>query len=70
MNPTHPTASAPNLVVRYDATPTPEAAATLLALHQAVAQALDRKRRLGQYAVVWQDGRVVRLAPEALPLMP
>jgi hypothetical protein len=27
------------------------------ALHNAVAEALERKRRLGQYAVVWKDGK-------------
>lgn len=36
----------------------------LEALRTAVAQALDRKRRLGQYAVIWQDGRIVRLEPQ------
>jgi len=34
------------------------------ALRNAVAEALDRKRRLGQYAVVWRDGRAVRIEPE------
>jgi hypothetical protein len=34
------------------------------ALRSAVAEALDRKRRLGQYAVIWRDGRVVRIEPE------
>jgi hypothetical protein len=34
------------------------------ALRTAVAKALDRKRRLGQYAVIWRDGRVVRLEPD------
>jgi hypothetical protein len=29
----------------------------LESLRKAVAQALDRKKRLGQYAVVWQDGQ-------------
>ena len=38
----------------------------LLALRRAVAKALDRKRRLGQYAVVWRDGRPVRLEPEEI----
>ena len=38
----------------------------LLALRQAVAKALDRKRRLGHYAVVWRDGGPVRIEPEAL----
>lgn len=38
----------------------------LVALRQAVAKALDRKRRLGQYAVVWRDGRPVRIGPDAI----
>lgn len=38
----------------------------LLALRRAVAKALDRKRRLGQYAIVWRDGRPVRLEAEDL----
>lgn len=38
----------------------------LLALRQAVAKALDRKRRLGHYAVVWRDGQPVRCEPDAL----
>ena len=33
-------------------------------LRAAVAEALDRKRRLGQYAVMWRDGQVVRIEPE------
>jgi hypothetical protein len=37
------------------------------ALRTAVAEALERKRRLGQYAVIWQDGKVVRLEPEEIP---
>ena len=40
----------------------------LESLRRAVAKALDRKRRLGQYAIVWRDGRVVRLSPEELPI--
>jgi hypothetical protein len=39
------------------------------ALREAVAEALERKRRLGQYAVIWRDGRVVRIEPEE-KLMP
>ncbi|OOC09079.1 hypothetical protein [Thioalkalivibrio halophilus] len=38
----------------------------LMALRKAVAKALERKRRLGQYAVVWRDGQMVRLAPEQI----
>jgi hypothetical protein len=34
-------------------------------LKQAVAEALERKRRLGQYAVIWRDGRVVCIGPDA-----
>ncbi len=34
------------------------------ALRSAVAEALERKRRLGQYAVIWRDGQVVRIDPE------
>lgn len=36
------------------------------ALRRAVAEALDRKRRLGQYAVIWRDGRAVRIEPATL----
>ena len=31
----------------------------LEALQRAVTKALDRKRRLGQYAVFWEDDRIV-----------
>lgn len=34
------------------------------ALRSAVSEALDRKRRLGQYAVIWRDGQAVRIEPE------
>lgn len=34
------------------------------ALRSAVAETLERKRRLGQYAVIWRDGQVVRITPE------
>jgi hypothetical protein len=33
-------------------------------LRNAVAEELDRKRRLGQYAVIWRDGQAVRIGPE------
>ena len=36
-------------------------------LKRAVAEALDRKRKLGQYAVIWRDGRVVCMGPDAPP---
>lgn len=35
------------------------------ALRRAVAVALERKRRLGQYAVIFQNGQLVRIEPGA-----
>ena len=37
----------------------------LESLRQSVAEALERKRRLGQYAVFWKNGRVVFDGPDA-----
>ena len=37
----------------------------LAALQRAVTRALERKRRLGQYAVFWKDGRVILDGPDA-----
>jgi hypothetical protein len=45
--------------------PSPEAQRQLNALRQAVGKALERKRRLGQYAVIWQDGKPVRIGEDA-----
>ncbi len=56
-----------NIVERFDPTLSPETAEILEVLKEAVGRALDRKRRLGEYAVVWVDGRVVTLPPDALP---
>jgi len=42
----------------------PEDQRALDVLRSAVAEALERKRRRGQYAVIWKDGRVVRLDPD------
>jgi hypothetical protein len=41
-----------------------EAQQALDALRSAVAEALERKRRLGQYAVIWCDGQIVRIPPK------
>ena len=38
-------------------------------LKRAVAEALERKRRLGQYAVIWREGHVVCTGPDA-PVVP
>ena len=48
--------------------PSAAAAMELSVLRQAGGQALDRKRRLGQYAVVWQGGELRQMPPEALPV--
>lgn len=53
---------------RFDQPPSEAARQGLEALRIAVARALDRKRRLGQYAVVWHAGRVKTVPPEALPV--
>ena len=35
-------------------------------LARAVAEALERKRRLGQYAVIFENGKPVRIEPDRL----
>ena len=39
--------------------PTEKNRKTLATLQKAVSKTLDRKRRLGHYAVLWKDGKVV-----------
>ena len=41
--------------------PSAEAMETLVALRRAVKNTLDRKQRLGQFAVIWRDGEPVLL---------
>lgn len=43
--------------------PSQDSLRILDSLRTAVAKALERKRRLGQYAVIWRDGKVVRIDP-------
>ena len=38
-------------------TPSPEGQRQLETLRQAVGKALEKKRRLGQYAVIWKNGK-------------
>ena len=48
-------------------TPTPSEVSSeqlLAALQAAVSAALERKRRLGHYAVVWQNGRAVAVGED------
>lgn len=49
--------------------PSQESLRILESLRMAVANALERKRRLGQYAVIWQDGNVVRIDPTSEPMV-
>lgn len=54
-------------------TPSPEALAILECLRQTARETLERKRRLGHYAVIWQDNAIVAIgddAPEALKPKP
>jgi len=38
---------------------------TLAMLKQVAAETLDRKRRLGHYAVIWQDGKAIAIGEDA-----
>lgn len=46
-------------------TPSPETQAMLDCLRQAVANTLERKRRLGQYAVLWSGGTAIAVGEDA-----
>lgn len=41
----------------------------LESLNKSVRDALERKRRLGQYAIVWRDGRPQRIEPTTSDLV-
>jgi len=43
--------------------PSPDSQVILESLREAVAEALEKKRRLGQYAVVWRNGKVITIGP-------
>ncbi len=45
--------------------PSPQAQAMLKALQTAVANSLDKKQKLGQYAVIWQNGQPVLTGSDA-----
>ncbi len=45
--------------------PSKESQVILDSLQKAVTQALEKKRRLGQYAVVWRDGKPVMIGEDA-----
>ena len=46
-------------------TPSQEGRQLLETLRQSVAKALEKKRRLGQYAVTWQNGKPVVTGEDA-----
>lgn len=46
--------------------PSKESMIVLESLRKAVTEALDRKKRLGQYAVVWQDGQPTIIGDDKL----
>ncbi len=46
-------------------TPSREGLLMLEALRRAVAKTLEKKRRLGQYAVTWQNGKPVLIGDDA-----
>ncbi|MBE0436598.1 MAG: hypothetical protein IBX56_12430 [Methylomicrobium sp.] len=39
--------------------PSPESQVIQTVLNKAIAATLEKKRRLGQYAVFWEDGKVI-----------
>jgi hypothetical protein len=51
--------------VKRTTTPSPEGQKQLETLHQAVGKALEKKRRLGQYAVTWHEGKPVLTGADA-----
>jgi hypothetical protein len=52
------------MIVTYT-TPPPEAQAMLKALQTAVTNTLEKKRKLGQYAVIWENGQPVLIGNDA-----
>lgn len=45
--------------------PSPEAQAILESLQAAVTKCLERKQKLGQYAVIWHNGRPLLTGADA-----
>ena len=52
-------------MISPDQTPSPDSQVMLDALKKAVSKALDKKRRLGQYAVIWSDNKPTFIGPDA-----
>ena len=47
------------------APPSAQSQAMLQALQAAVAKSLERKQKLGQYAVIWQNGQPLQTGADA-----
>lgn len=45
--------------------PSPQSQAMLQSLQMAVAKSLEKKQKLGQYAVIWHDGRPLQTGADA-----
>jgi hypothetical protein len=45
--------------------PSEKSQQTLEVMKQAVTKALEKKKRLGQYAVIWEDGKPVLIGEDA-----
>ena len=54
----------PELVIKYGGEPSETARLAGVALQRAVDKAIDRKRRLGQYWVVWDGEKPIKVYPE------
>lgn len=52
-------------MIIQSAPPSPEAEAMLKALQTAVDNCLSRKRKLGQYAVIWHNYEPLLMGPDA-----
>ena len=52
-------------MISSDQTPSPDRLVMLDVLRTAVNKALDKKKRLGQYAVIWSDNKPTFIGPDA-----
>lgn len=53
------------MIEKYGATLSPDGQQKLEALQRAVSKELEKKRRLGQYAAVWEDGKPIFIGEDA-----
>jgi hypothetical protein len=53
------------MISTQEATPSEKSLRILESLKKAVAEALERKRKLGQYVVIWDGQKPVQRGPDA-----